>query len=99
MKKWQNVERNYSARRKDYFVCYGLRRLWLEDFLWYGEIIRIAGELVIGIHKNGKYYYAVNSEDCNGDFDEISEDTRVCVLHLRDLRRNYGNNSDSNSND
>ena len=83
MKKWQNIERNYSARRGDYFVRYGLIRLWMEDFLWYGEIVHIEGELVIGIHQSGKYYYTVNAEDCNGDFDEIDEATRVRIIRIR----------------
>lgn len=83
MKKWQNIERNYSARRGDYFVRYGLIRLWLEDFLWYGKIIHIEGELVIGIHQSRKYYYTVNAEDCNGDFDEVDEATRVRIIRVR----------------
>ena len=81
-KRWQNVDCNYSARRGDYFVRYGFRRLYLSDFLWYGKIIEIDGELVIGIHQSGKYFYAVNAEDCNGDFDNIDEVTRVRVIRV-----------------
>lgn len=66
----------------DYYVRHGFRRLYLSDFLWYGKIIEIDGELVIGIHESGKYFYAVNAVDCDSDFDNIDESTRIYIKRV-----------------
>ena len=66
----------------DYYIRHDLRRLYLSDFLWYGKIIKIENNLVIGIHKSGKYFYAVNAADCDSDFDNIDEWTRVYILRV-----------------
>ena len=87
--RWQTIERNYSARHGDYFVRYGFRRLYLGDFLWYGKILKIDGELVIGIHKSGAYFYAVYAADCDSDFDEIDEATRVRIIRVTNKNVSY----------
>ena len=90
--KWQYLR--YSKHHTkdeggDYYVRYGLRRLYLSDFLWYGKIIIVAPNcLVIGIHKSGKYFYCVCPDDCRSDdtnlpdFDCIDEYTSVRIIRV-----------------
>ena len=66
----------------DYYVRHNLRRLYLSDFLWYGCFYKChnGADGIIGIHKSQKYFYAVSLADCDNDFDNVDESTRIRII-------------------